>query len=66
MNREHNISEAARIVGVTRQRLHQLIRAGHGPECAYPSPRHPVILDDDLRRWMRTRRPVNGRPKRRV
>jgi len=47
------IAEVARLVGCSRQHLHNLWRAGKGPRRFKAGPRKVLILKSDLLDWLR-------------
>lgn len=54
-------AEAARCLGVSRQRVHQLVVAGRAPEPFGTSANGVVWTRDDVERWAARRARRNGR-----
>ncbi len=51
-----SLNEAAEIAGVVRRTLERLISVGEGPATAQISPRRVGVIDDDMSRWIVSRR----------
>ncbi len=55
-DRSYTISEAARVIGVSRQHVHRgIVKDGEAPFAREPASGTPAILGADLRRWVESR-----------
>lgn len=53
-------ADAARLLGISRQRVHQLFNAGRGPDPFAVSGNGPLFLREEVERWARERAERNG------
>ena len=54
-------SDVARVLGVSRQRVHQLVVEGQAPEPAITLPWGPLWARQDIDRWAEERRQAQAR-----